>query len=154
LREQGFDVHPWSDDPQRHLVLGGVSFTDSPGLVGHSDSDVIAHACIDAVLGATGLGDIGLLFPDSDPALAGADSLQLLRRAMALVHKEGWAVANIDCTVVLDAPKLAPHRELMQQNLTEIVGAPVTVKGKRTEGIEALGHGVQCYAVAGVVAIS
>ncbi len=148
---QGFDVHRWSPDPDRHLVLGGVRFADSPGLVGHSDADVVTHACIDALLGACGMGDIGQMFPDNDPALAGADSLGLLRHAMELIGAEGWRVANIDCTVVLDAPKLAPHRPTMEALLSEIVGAPVTVKGKRTEGVAALGEGVQCFAVAGVM---
>lgn len=146
----GFDVHPWSDDPDRHLVLGGVHFGESPGLVGHSDADVVAHACVDAVLGAAGQGDIGQLFPDSDPAYAGADSLSLLADAIRVVHEAGWQVTNIDCTVILDAPKLAPHREAMELNLRRIVGAPVSVKGKRTEGISALGEGVHGYAVAGV----
>ncbi len=148
---QGFDVHKWSSDPERRLVLGGVRFDDSPGLVGHSDADVVSHACIDALLGACGLGDIGQMFPDNDPALAGADSLELLRHAMALITGEGWTVANVDCTVVLDAPKLAPHRSEMESLLTDIVNAPVTVKGKRTEGVTALGEGVQCFAVAGVM---
>ncbi len=150
---QGFDVHRWSSDPERRLVLGGVRFDDCPGLIGHSDADVVTHACIDALLGACGLGDIGQLFPDNDPALAGADSLELLRHAMGLISGEGWRVANVDCTVVLDAPKLAPHRPTMETLLSEIVGAPVTVKGKRTEGVAALGEGVQCFAVAGVMRV-
>ena len=87
---QGFDVHPWSDDPERRLVLGGVRFDDGPGLVGHSDSDVAAHACTDALLGAAGLGDIGSAFPDSDPQFAGADSVELLRQAATMVHDAGW----------------------------------------------------------------
>ena len=115
---QGFDVHPFSDDPDRTLVLGGVAF-DGPGLAGHSDADAVAHAVTDALLGAAGLGDIGQYYPDSDPAHAGADSMALLADAAAAVHAEGWTVANVDCTVVLEAPKLAPKRNL----LPPLVGA-------------------------------
>ncbi|MGH1493679.1 MAG: 2-C-methyl-D-erythritol 2,4-cyclodiphosphate synthase [Acidimicrobiales bacterium] len=145
---QGFDVHPWSDNPADKLVLGGVSFADHRGLAGHSDSDVIAHACTDAVLGAIGLGDIGQLFPDTDPSLSGANSVALLAEAVAAVRSVGWDVANIDCTIVLDEPKIAPVRGDMERNLAAAVGAPVAVKGKRTEGVAALAEGVQCFAVA------
>ncbi|MEM7323617.1 MAG: 2-C-methyl-D-erythritol 2,4-cyclodiphosphate synthase [Actinomycetota bacterium] len=145
---QGFDVHPWSDDPNDRLVLGGVTIPGFAGLVGHSDADPIAHACTDAVLGAAGLGDIGQLFPDTDQANAGANSVGLLARAMTVVHDAGWAVANVDCTIVLDAPKIAPIRQEMEANLTAAVSAPVTIKGKRTEGVTALAEGVQCFAVA------
>jgi 2-C-methyl-D-erythritol 2,4-cyclodiphosphate synthase len=147
---QGFDIHPFSDDPGRALVLGGVVFEGAPGLAGHSDADAVAHAVTDALLGAAGLGDIGQHFPDSDPALAGADSLDLLRRAVADVRAAGWEPGNVDCTVVLEAPKLAPHREEVQRRLSEAVGAPVTVKGKRAEGLGALGRreGIACFAVA------
>lgn len=145
---QGFDIHPWSDDPDRALVLGGITFPDSPGLAGHSDADAVAHACTDAVLGAAGLGDIGQLFPDTDPALAGADSVAMLAEAVSAVRGAGWDVANIDCTVVLDAPKIAPVRDRMEQVLAAAVGAPVTVKGKRTEGAAGLADVVQCFAVA------
>jgi len=146
---QGFDVHPFSDDPGRALVLGGVPF-EGPGLAGHSDADAVAHAVIDALLGAAGLGDIGQHFPDSDPSLAGADSLDLLRRAVAAVRAAGWVPGNVDCTVVLEAPRLAPRRAEMQERLTDAVGAPVTVKGKRAEGLGALGRreGIACFAVA------
>ncbi|MEL6980993.1 MAG: 2-C-methyl-D-erythritol 2,4-cyclodiphosphate synthase [Actinomycetota bacterium] len=145
---QGFDVHPWSDDMERQLVLGGVAIPDHPGLQGHSDADVIAHACTDALLGGAGVGDIGQLFPDTDPALAGADSMALLAKAVAVVADAGWAAVNIDCTVVLDQPKIAPLRDQMQRNLTQVVGAPVTIKGKRTEGLSSLGEGAHCFAVA------
>lgn len=145
---QGFDVHPWSEDPDDVLVLGGVAIPDFPGLKGHSDSDVIAHACTDAVLGAIGLGDIGQLFPDTDVSLAGASSVGLLAEAVTAVRSAGWDVANIDCTIVLDEPKIAPIRGEMERNLAAAVGAPVAVKGKRTEGIAALAEGVQCFAVA------
>ncbi len=147
---QGFDMHPFSEDPDRELVLGGVKFPGVQGLVGHSDSDVIAHAITDAVLGAAGLGDIGGFFPDTDPALEGADSIELLRAAVAALHTAGWQVVNADCTVVLDAPKIAPVREKMQEHLSAALGASVLVKGKRTEGIGALGRGegIACWAVA------
>jgi 2-C-methyl-D-erythritol 2,4-cyclodiphosphate synthase len=147
---QGVDLHPFSDDPARPLVLGGVHFPGERGLAGHSDADVIAHAVTDALLGAAGLGDIGQHFPDTDPALAGANSIELLRLAAASVREAGWEPGNVDCTVVLDAPKLAPHRDEVQATLSDAVGAPVTVKGKRTEGVGALGRGegIVCFAVA------
>jgi 2-C-methyl-D-erythritol 2,4-cyclodiphosphate synthase len=145
---QGFDIHPWSADPADRLVLGGVHIPDFPGLSGHSDSDAIAHACTDAVLGAAGLGDIGQLFPDTESSLAGADSIGLLAEAVAAVRASGWAVANIDCTIVLDEPKIAPLRPAMEGNLSRAVGAPVSVKGKRTEGVTAMAEGVHCFAVA------
>lgn len=147
---QGFDVHPFSDDPARHLVLGGVHFEEHRGLVGHSDSDVVAHAITDAILGAAGLGDIGGFFPDTDPDLAGADSINLLASATRAVREAGWSVLNADCTVVLDTPKISPVREQMQARLADALGAPVLVKGKRTEGVGALGRGdaIACWAVA------
>jgi 2-C-methyl-D-erythritol 2,4-cyclodiphosphate synthase len=147
---QGFDVHPFGDDPARALVLGGVVFEGATGLAGHSDADAVAHAVTDALLGAAGLGDIGQHFPDTDPDLAGADSLDLLRRAVADVRAAGWEPGNVDCTVVLEAPKLAPHRATMEERLSDAVGAPVTVKGKRAEGLGALGRreGIACFAVA------
>ena len=147
---QGFDVHPFSPDPDRLLVLGGVAFPGAPGLAGHSDADVIAHAVTDALLGAAGLGDIGQHFPDTDARWRGADSLELLGRAVADVRAAGFAPGNVDCTVVLDAPKLAPRRDEVQARLSEVVGAPVTVKGKRPEGLGALGRGegIACFAVA------
>ena len=137
----GFDVHRWSDDPARPLVIGGVVFEGERGLEGHSDADPVAHACADALLGAAGLGDIGSMFPDTDERWRGADSVVLLEAAARLVRGAGWAVQNVDCTVVLDSPKLAPVREAAQARLSEAVGAPVTVKGKRTEGVGALGRG-------------
>ncbi|MGY6502533.1 MAG: 2-C-methyl-D-erythritol 2,4-cyclodiphosphate synthase [Acidimicrobiales bacterium] len=146
----GYDVHPVSQDPDRVLVLGGVTFEGAPGLAGHSDADAIAHACTDAVLGAAGLGDIGQMFPDTDPALAGADSVALLVAAVAEVTAAGWTVANVDCTVVLERPKLAPRRDEIQRCLSAAVGAPVTVKGKRGEGLGPVGRGegIECHAVA------
>ncbi len=147
---QGFDVHRFSDDPDRALVLGGVVFEGTPGLQGHSDADVIAHAVTEALLGAAGLGDIGEHFPDTDPEWKDADSLVLLARAGTLVRADGWNVGNVDCSVVCDMPKLAPHRAEMQARLSEACGAPVTVKGRRSEGLGALGRreGIACWAVA------
>ena len=151
---QGFDVHRFSDDPTRPLVLGGVVFPGERALAGHSDADVVAHACADALLGALGLGDIGSWFPDTDVAYANADSIELLRTVVDAVHREGWRVANIDCSVVAEAPKLAPRRDEMQQRLSAVVGAPVTVKGRRAEGLGALGRreGIACWAAALVMA--
>ena len=147
---QGFDVHPWSDDPGRRLVLGGVVVDGGRGLAGHSDADVVAHAVADALLGAAGLGDIGAHFPDTDPRWAGADSLSLLGHVVGLVNDEGWSIANVDTTVVLDAPRLAPHKAAMETALAGAVGAPVSVKAKRAEGLGALGRGegIACLAVA------
>ena len=147
---QGFDVHAFSPEPDRPLVLGGVRFEGESGLAGHSDADVIAHAVTDALLGAAGLGDIGQHFPDSDPALAGADSLGLLERAVTDVLAAGWQPQNVDCTVVLEQPRLAPHRSELEKRLSDAAGAPVTVKGKRPEGLGALGRaeGIACFAVA------
>jgi len=129
------------------MVLGGVRF-DGPGLVGHSDADAVAHAVTDALLAAAGLGDIGQQFPDTDPSLEGADSMGLLERAVAMLHDAGWAAVNVDCTVVADAPKIAPCRDEMQAGLTRVVGAPVTVKGRRTEGVGSLGAGEAVVALA------
>jgi len=146
----GVDLHAWSDDPDRRLRLGGVTFDEGPGLAGHSDADAVAHACTDALLGAAGLGDIGQHFPDTDPQWAGADSVALLVEATLRVRDAGWEPGNVDCSVVLDAPRLAPVRDQMAARLTDAVGAPVTVTGRRTEGIGALarGEGVAAFAVA------
>jgi 2-C-methyl-D-erythritol 2,4-cyclodiphosphate synthase len=151
---QGFDVHGFSDDPGRRLVLGGVVFDGEPGLAGHSDADVVAHACADALLGAAGLGDLGAHFPDTDPRWAGADSVGLLREVAARVRDSGWAVGNVDCAVVCERPRLAPRRDEMEGRLTAAVGAPVTVKGNRAEGLGAIGRGegIACFCVAVVTA--
>ena len=146
----GFDVHRFSDDPQRRLVLGGVLFEGERGLEGHSDADAVAHACCDAILGAAGLGDIGSLFPDDDERWRGADSLGLLAEAAERVRRTGRQIGNIDCSVVAERPKLAPRRAEMQARLSEAAGAPVTVKGPRAESLGALGRGegIACWAVA------
>ena len=147
---QGFDVHRFSDDPARTLVLGGCVFPDDPGLVGHSDADAVAHACADALLGAAGLGDIGMHFPDTDADWSGADSMSLLGRVVGLVGEDGWDIANIDCAVVCERPKLAPRRDEMQQRLSAVVGAPVSIKGNRAERLGAIGRteGIVCFATA------
>ena len=146
----GFDVHAFTDAPGRVLVLGGVVFDGEPPLAGHSDADVVAHACADALLGAAGLGDIGQHFPDTDPRWAGADSVGLLAEVAGRVREAGWEPGNVDCAVVCERPRLAPKREAMQERLTAAVGAPVTVKGNRAEGLGALGRaeGIACFAVA------
>ena len=148
----GFDVHRFADGPVegRVLVLGGVSFPGEPVLVGHSDADVIAHAAADALLGAAGLGDIGQHYPDTDPAWKGADSLRILADAAQKVTALGWSIGNIDCSVVCESPKIAPVREEMVRNLSAAAGAPVSVKGRRAEGLGAIGRreGIMCLASA------
>ena len=104
----GFDVHAFA--PGRKCILGGVDVPSEQGLLGHSDADVLVHALMDALLGALREGDIGKLFPDDDPAYEGADSIELLRRVAALVKGRGWGIADCDCTVAAQAPKLAPYR--------------------------------------------
>lgn len=147
---QGFDIHRFSDDVGRPLVLGGVVFEGARGLHGHSDADAVTHAVVDALLGAAGLGDIGEHFPDTDPKWKGADSIQMLRDAAALVRSAGFEIGNVDCSVVCETPKLAPKREAMQQRLSDAAGAPVTVKGRRAEGLGALGReeGIAVWATA------
>ena len=146
----GFDIHPFSDDPDRPLMLGGVRFEGERGLVGHSDADAVAHACCDAILGVAGLGDIGTLFPDDDERWRNADSIALLAEAAARVRKAGRRIGNIDCTVVAERPRIAPRRAEMQARLSEAAGAPVTVRGTRAEALGALGRGegIACWAVA------
>lgn len=144
----GFDIHPFSDDPERRLVLAGVTF-EGPGLIGHSDADVVTHAVADALLGAGGLGDLGSRFPDTDAAYAGVDSMTLLARVVEEVAAR-WQVANVDATVITEAPRLAPHRSEMERRLAAVVGAPVSVKAKRAEALGALGRaeGIACLATA------
>jgi 2-C-methyl-D-erythritol 2,4-cyclodiphosphate synthase len=151
---QGFDVHRFSADSSHRLVLGGVVFEGEAGLDGHSDADVVAHAAADALLGAAGLGDLGQRFPDTDPHYAGADSIALLADVARALRADGWEPGNVDCSVVCEAPKLAPRRAEMEARLSAAVGAPVTVKGRRAEGLGALGRreGIACWAVAVVVA--
>ena len=149
---QGFDIHRFADAPEsgRVLVLGGVTFPGEPTLVGHSDADVIAHAAADALLGAAGLGDIGQHYPDTDPAWKGADSLRILADVAAKVTALGWSIGNVDCSVVCESPRIAPVRDEMMRNLSAAAGAPVSVKGRRAEGLGAVGRkeGIMCFASA------
>lgn len=147
---QGFDVHRFSSDPGRKLVLGGIVLEGAPGLDGHSDSDVLTHALCDALLGAGGLGDLGGHFPDSDPKWSGASSLDLLERVTEMLERAGLFVVNADCTVVCERPRLAARTSEMELKLSGIVEAPVSVKAKRAEGLGALGRveGIAALAVA------
>jgi 2-C-methyl-D-erythritol 2,4-cyclodiphosphate synthase len=146
----GFDVHRFSEDPTRPLVLGGVVIEGEVGLAGHSDADVIAHAVAESLLGAAGLPDIGTLFPDTDDRWRGADSMALLAECVRRVRDAGWAPVNVDCSVIAERPKLAPHKDEMQVLLSRVVGAPVTLKGRRAEQIGGLGRaeGIACLASA------
>lgn len=145
---QGFDVHPFSDDPDRPLVLGGVA-VPGPGLHGHSDADVLAHALSDAVLGAVGLGDLGSHFSDTDPRYEGANSMVLLSEVVRLGHAAGYVALNADCTVVAERPVLAPFTQQMADALAAALGAPVSVKATRAERLGSIGRaeGVACLAV-------
>lgn len=146
---QGFDVHPFASDPARRLVLGGVEIEGARGLTGHSDADVVTHALADAVLGAAGLGDLGTHFPDTDPTYAGADSLRLLATTVELAGAAGWQPVNADLTVIAEEPRLAPFVAAMVGALERALGAPVSVKATRGEGLGAIGRseGIACLAV-------
>jgi 2-C-methyl-D-erythritol 2,4-cyclodiphosphate synthase len=138
----GYDTHRTS--VVRTLVLGGVELPGEPGLHGFSDSDVLAHAVIDAVLGAAALGDIGRHFPDTDPAYENADSIELLRATVALVAAEGWRVVNVDATVVCERPRISPHAGQMAARLAGALGVEagrVSVKGTTNEGMGFIGRG-------------
>lgn len=146
----GYDVHRLV--PGRKLILGGVEIPHTTGLLGHSDADVLTHALMDALLGAAAMGDIGHLFPDSDVQYAGADSLQLLRAVMERLRAAGYAVGNVDCTVLAQAPKLAPHILQMRKNLAEILGCgldAISVKATTEEGLGFTGakEGIAAHAV-------
>lgn len=147
---QGFDIHRFEEvpTPGRRLVLGGQVFEGERALAGHSDADVVAHAVTDALLGAAGMGDIGMQFPDTDPRWKNADSIAMLRTVATMLRDAGWTIGNVDCSVVCERPKLAAAREAMQQTLSEAAGAPVTVKGRRAEGLGAIGRneGIVCFA--------
>ncbi len=138
----GYDLHALA--PGRRLVLGGVEIPHSHGPLAHSDGDALLHALADALLGAAALGDIGEHFPDTDPAFAGADSRVLLRRVVALVRAAGYAVANVDATVLAQQPKLAPHRDAMRANIAADLGIArdaVSVKATTTEQLGPVGRG-------------
>src|SRR5262249_47030968 len=137
----------FADD--RPLILGGVTIPHERGLAGHSDADVLAHAITDAILGAADMGDIGQHFPDTDPRYEGADSIALLREVVALVGTDGWRVGIVDATVMMERPKLAPHREAIVARLREAVGATVSVKATTGEKMGFVGReeGVAALAV-------
>lgn len=147
----GYDVHRLVEG--RALILGGVTVPFDRGLLGHSDADVLTHAVMDALLGAAALGDIGKLFPDSDAAYAGADSIALLERVTALLREHGWQVGNVDATVVAQTPKLAPYIPDMRRHLAEAMGLDVdcvSVKATTEErlGFTGSGEGMAAHAVA------
>ena len=149
---EGWDVHALV--PGRPLVIGGVTIPHPVGLLGHSDADVLLHAITDAVLGAAGLGDIGSHFPDTDAAFRGADSARLLTEAVHRVREAGWQVGNVDCTVVAQAPRLAPHREAMRGVIARALGIDaerVNVKAKTAEKMGPVGEGLAMEARAVVL---
>lgn len=147
---QGYDLHRLVEG--RDLILGGVKIDYEKGLLGHSDADVLLHAITDALLGASGLGDIGRHFPDTDPAFKGADSKVLLSEAVALVVKAGWVIVNVDCTIVAQAPKLAPYMPQIRESVAKAIGVDlqrVNVKAKTNEGCDAVGRkeAIEAHAV-------
>ena len=146
----GYDVHRLV--AKRDLILGGVHIPHETGLLGHSDADVLTHAIMDALLGAAALGDIGKLFPDSDPKYKGADSLQLATEVIARVRNAGYEISNIDATVIAQAPKLAPHIDQMKKNLAAALGIAadaINVKATTEEGLGFSGErlGIAAHAV-------
>jgi len=147
----GWDVHRLA--PGRPLILGGVTVPFELGLEGHSDSDVLAHAITDAILGAAALGDIGMHFPDSDPQWRGCDSLVFLRRAKDLAEAQGYRIMNVDSTVILERPKLKDFRDAIREKLADALGLEkdrVSVKFKTAEGIGPVGEGRSAEAQAAV----
>ena len=153
----GYDVHRLVLG--RALVLGGVKIPHEKGLLGHSDADVLTHAVMDALLGAAALGDIGTLFPDSDPAFAGADSLRLLKEVGCRIEKAGYQIGNIDATLLAQAPKIAPYIGQMRQNLAGARSGPISnisVKATTEEGLgfTGSGAGIAAHAVVLIERIS
>jgi 2-C-methyl-D-erythritol 2,4-cyclodiphosphate synthase len=151
---EGWDSHALV--PGRRLVIGGVEIPFERGLLGHSDADVLLHAITDALFGAAGLGDIGRHFPDTDERFRGADSLRLLQEAGRRVREQGWRIANIDSTVVAQAPKLSPHIGAMQARIAQaldLASAQVNVKAKTAEKLGPVGEGLSIEARA-IVLIS
>ena len=147
----GYDSHRFEEG--RRLVLGGVEFPGETGLKGHSDADVLVHAIVDALLGAAALGDIGSHFPDTDPKWKDADSAQLLAEVVREVRGAGWAIANVDATVICERPKLAPCIDLIRDRLAAVMGVGkgrVSVKGKTNEKMDDVGAGagIAVHAVA------
>jgi 2-C-methyl-D-erythritol 2,4-cyclodiphosphate synthase len=145
----GYDSHRLAAG--RRLVIGGVEIAHEQGLAGHSDADVLAHAVIDALLGAAGLGDIGEHFPDDDERFKDADSMQLLARVVASVREHGLQIVNMDCTLVMERPKLGPHRAAIREALAGALGLTpqrVNVKASTGEGIGFVGRGEGVAALA------
>lgn len=140
--------------PERKLILGGVGIPFEKGLLGHSDADVLAHAVMDALLGAAALGDIGVHFPDSDPAYLGADSMSLMRRVAAMLEGAGYRVVNVDATILAQRPKLMPHAKRMRENIAAALGirtSAVGIKATTTEGLGEIGEGLGMAARAAVL---
>lgn len=133
----GYDVHAFGDGD--HVVLGGVSIPHSRGIVAHSDGDVLIHALCDGLLGALALGDIGKYFPPTDERWRGADSRDLLRAVVAMLHQRGWGVGNVDSVVVCERPKLAPHIDAMRANLAADLSVPIDAVGVKATTSEKLG---------------
>ena len=151
---EGWDIHALV--PGRPLVIGGVNIPHTPGLLGHSDADVLLHAITDALLGAAGLGDIGTHFPDTDAAFKGADSYALLAEAARRVHAQGWRVGNVDSTVIAQAPRLAPHRAAMVERIAsalQIAPDQVNVKAKTAEKLGPVGQGAAIEARAALLLV-
>lgn len=149
---EGWDIHRLVEG--RPLILGGVTIPFAKGLLGHSDADALLHAITDALLGAAGLGDIGSHFPDTDARFQGADSGQLLQRAMEQVTHAGLELVNLDCTVIAQAPKLAPYRAAMRERIAQVLGVgeqQVNVKAKTAEGLGPVGEGLAMEARAVVL---
>jgi 2-C-methyl-D-erythritol 2,4-cyclodiphosphate synthase len=147
----GYDSHRFGAD--RPLVLAGVRVPHPTGLQGHSDGDAVAHAVADALLGAGAMGDLGRLFPDTDPRWQGADSMHLLAEVKRRISAAGYRIVNLDVTVVTEAPKLAPHTEAMRSHLAQVLALPVnavSIKAKTNEGMDAVGagQGLQVFAIA------
>jgi 2-C-methyl-D-erythritol 2,4-cyclodiphosphate synthase len=154
----GWDSHRFK--PGRPLILGGVELADAPlGLDGHSDADVLTHAVMDALLGAAGLGDIGVHFPDGDPAYEGADSIALLREVLAAIAVQGWRVVHVDTTVLMERPKVGPYRAAIRESLAAALGldaSDVNVKASTGEGMGFVGRleGAAALALATVQGIA
>lgn len=151
---QGWDTH--RTEAGRPLILGGIEIPSEFGLAGHSDADVLFHSVTDALLGALGLGDIGMHFPDSDPEWKGANSLQFLQHAVKLACDAGYRIGNVDSTIVLERPKLKDYRDRIRESLAAAVGLPadqVNVKFKTAEKVGPVGEGRSCEAQAAVLLI-
>lgn len=152
----GYDVHRLV--PDRDLIIGGVKIPYEKGLLGHSDADVLLHAIMDALLGAAALGDIGKHFPDNDPKYEGADSLALLKRVGELLSEEGYVIENIDSTIIVQKPKMAPHIEQMRKNIADTLGLDITrvnVKATTEEGLgfTGTGEGISSQAVVLIMSV-